>query len=102
MRASLDAVFKVAFGMDPESMFGSSEESVRFNDFFDDASAMTLKRYVDVTWKIKKYFNIGTEAKLKENVKVVDEFVYKLIKIKTEQIDNNEDSVSFCNFFLRN
>nr|KAJ0217237.1 hypothetical protein LSAT_V11C300154600 [Lactuca sativa] len=92
MRASLDAVFKVAFGMDPESMFGSSEESVRFNDFFDDASAMTLKRYVDVTWKIKKYFNIGTEAKLKENVKVVDEFVYKLIKIKTEQIDNNEDS----------
>ncbi|KAI3504348.1 hypothetical protein L1887_32946 [Cichorium endivia] len=87
MKASLDAVFKVAFGMDADIMFGSAEEGLRFSNIFDEASAMTLKRYVDITWKIQKYFNIGTEAKLKESIKVVDEFVYKLIKLKIEEVN---------------
>ncbi|XP_076921559.1 cytochrome P450 704C1-like [Bidens hawaiensis] len=91
MKATLDSIFKVAFGTDLDSMCGSSQEGVRFSNAFDDASALTLKRYVDITWKIKRYFNIGSEAKLKENVKVVDEFVYKLIQTKTQQIHKGQD-----------
>ncbi|KVH91172.1 cytochrome P450 [Cynara cardunculus var. scolymus] len=60
---TLDSIFKVAFGIDLDSMCGSNEEGVRFSNAFDDASAMTLKRYVDVTWKIKKFLNIGSEAR---------------------------------------
>ncbi|XP_023762931.2 cytochrome P450 704C1 [Lactuca sativa] len=95
MKATLDSIFKVAFGIDLDSMCGSSEEGVRFSNAFDESSAMTLKRYVDITWKIKKFFNIGSEAKLKESVKVVDEFVYKLIKTKTEQMHKNQDDFSW-------
>lgn len=91
MKATLDSIFKVAFGIDLDSMCGSSEEGVRFSNAFDDASALTLKRYVDITWKIKKFFNIGSEAKLKEKVKVVDEFVYKLIQTKIELMHKGED-----------
>ncbi|XP_076921560.1 cytochrome P450 704C1-like [Bidens hawaiensis] len=86
MKATLESILKIAFGTDLESMCDSSEDVVRFSNAFDDASALTLKRYVDITWKIKKFFNIGSEAKLKENVKVVDEFVYKLIHTKTQQM----------------
>ncbi|KAI3756856.1 hypothetical protein L1987_56679 [Smallanthus sonchifolius] len=63
MKATLDSIFKVAFGTDLDSMCGSSEDGARFSNAFDDASALTLKRYVDITWKIKKLFNIGSEGK---------------------------------------
>lgn len=102
MKATLDSIFKVAFGIDLDSMCGSSEEGVRFSNAFDESSAMTLKRYVDITWKIKKFFNIGSEAKLKESVKVVDEFVYKLIKTKTEQMHKNQDDFSVIFYSFNN
>ncbi|XP_024958765.1 cytochrome P450 704C1-like [Cynara cardunculus var. scolymus] len=93
-KATLDSIFKVAFGIDLDSMCGSNEEGVRFSNAFDDASAMTLKRYVDVTWKIKKFLNIGSEARLKESIKVIDEFVYKLIRTKTEQMHKTPDDLA--------
>jgi cytochrome P450 len=97
MKSTLDSIFKVAFGVELDSMCGSSEEGTKFSNAFDDASALTLRRYVDVTWKIKKALNVGSEAELKKNVKVIDEFVYKLIRSKTEKMQNSQDdsSVSF-------
>lgn len=93
MKATLDSILKVAFGTDIDSMCGSSEEVARFSNAFDDASALTLKRYVDITWRIKRLFNVGSEAKLKENVKVVDEFVYKLIQNKSQQMHREQDTL---------
>ena len=44
--------------------------------------------------------NIGSEAMLKRSIKVVDDFVYKLIHIKTEQMKNSQNdspvSESLC------
>ena len=96
MKATIDSIFKVAFGIDLDNICGSSEEGVRFSRAFDDANTLTSRRFVDILWKIKKYFNIGSEAELKKNMKVVNEFVYDLIRIKIEQMDktNNEFSVS--------
>ncbi|XP_015071900.1 cytochrome P450 704C1-like [Solanum pennellii] len=94
MKATLDSVFKVAFGVELDSMCGSNEQGKNFNAAFDDASAMTLWRYVDVFWKIKRYLKIGSEAKLKENIKIVDTFVCKLIHRKTEQMSAPEADLS--------
>ena len=52
---------------------------------------MILRRLFDVSWKIKNALNIGIEAELKKNIKVIDDFVYKLIQTKIEQIHNAED-----------
>ncbi|GFP86014.1 cytochrome p450 704c1 [Phtheirospermum japonicum] len=93
MKSTLDSIFRVAFGVDLDSMCGSNEEGVRFSRAFDDASAITAWRYVDIMWKIKKALNIGLEAKLKENIRIIDEFVYKLIRSKIEQ---NEQSQNDC------
>lgn len=96
MKATLDSISKVAFGVKLDSMCGSNEEGTKFGSAFDDASAMTLYRYVDIFWTIKKSLNIGSEATLKRCIKVVDDFVYKLIHSKTELMKNsqNDSSVS--------
>ncbi|KAI9180311.1 hypothetical protein LWI28_003479 [Acer negundo] len=94
MKSTLDSIFKVAFGVELDSMCGSSEEGTNFSNAFDDSSAMTLWRYVDLSWQIKKYLNIGSEALLKKNIEVVDAFVYKLIHRKIEQMLNPQDNSS--------
>ena len=103
MKSTLDSIFKVGFGVELDSMCGSNEEGVKFTRAFDDASASTLWRYVDVLWKIKRFLNIGSEAALKKNVKVVNDFVYKLIDKKIELMRNSEVSsvsISPLNYYF--
>ncbi|KAJ0860235.1 putative abieta-7,13-dien-18-ol hydroxylase [Helianthus annuus] len=91
MKATTDSIFKVGFGIDLDNLSGRNEKGARFSRAFDDANNLTYKRFVDVTWKIKRFFNIGFEAELKKNMKIVDEFVYKVIQVKTEQMQKSKD-----------
>lgn len=88
MKLTLDSVFKVILGVDLDTISGTNEEGTKFSNAFDEASAITLYRYVDIFWRIKRFLNIGSEAALRNHIKVVDEFVYKIIKSKTEQVQN--------------
>ncbi|KAH0728330.1 hypothetical protein KY284_004195 [Solanum tuberosum] len=90
IQTSLDSIFRVAFGAELDNMCGSNEERKRFSDAFDNANAMTTWRYTDIFWKIKRALNIGVEAKLRDNIRTVDTFVYKLIHIRTEQMSKPE------------
>eukprot|EP00262_Sarcandra_glabra_P009522 TRINITY_DN23934_c0_g1_i1.p1 TRINITY_DN23934_c0_g1~~TRINITY_DN23934_c0_g1_i1.p1 ORF type:complete len:508 (-),score=69.42 TRINITY_DN23934_c0_g1_i1:305-1828(-) len=92
MRSTLDSIFKVGFGVELNSLCEASDEGKQFSKAFDDSSRLILLRYVDVTWKIKRFLNIGSEAEIKKNIKVIDNFVYKLINRKIEQISNQEDN----------
>lgn len=94
MKATLDSIFQVAFGAELDSMCGSSEEGKSFSNAFDDASSITLWRYVDVFWKLKKFLNIGSEAALKKKTKIINEFAFKLISNKIEQMKNSKDKSS--------
>ncbi|KAI3504349.1 hypothetical protein L1887_32948 [Cichorium endivia] len=95
LKATMDSIFKVAFGIDVDNMSASSEEGDRFIRAFDDANRMIVRRFVDISWKIKKHLNIGYEAELKKNMKVINEFVYKLIQIKFEEMHNTKHESSF-------
>ncbi|EOX96168.1 Cytochrome P450 family protein isoform 3 [Theobroma cacao] len=92
MKSTLDSIFKVGFGVELDSVCGSNLEGKEFTAAFDDSSAAILFRYVDIFWKIKRFLNIGSEAKLKKSTKVADNFVYKLIHNKIEQMRNSNDS----------
>ncbi|KAK6239959.1 hypothetical protein QUC31_005428 [Theobroma cacao] len=94
MKSTLDSIFKVAFGVELDSMCGSNLEGKQFTAAFDDSSAAILFRYVDIFWKIKRFLNIGSEATLKKSIEVVDNFVYKLIHNKIEQMRNSKDESS--------
>ncbi|KAF6162703.1 hypothetical protein GIB67_022362 [Kingdonia uniflora] len=90
MKATMDSIFKVGFGIELDTMGGSSE-GTRFANAFDDSSAMTLWRYVDILWTIKRRLNVGFEATLKKNIKVIDDFMYKLIRNKIEQVSKSKE-----------
>nr|POE59716.1 cytochrome p450 [Quercus suber] len=91
MKSTLDSIFKVAFGVELDSMCASSEECKNFGKAFDDSSALIFWRYVDIFWQMKRFLNIGSEAALKKNIEVVDSFVYKLIHIKVQRMHDSEN-----------
>ena len=93
MQSSLDSIIGVAFGAELDNTCGSNEEDKRFIDAFDNANATTTWRYTDIFWKIKRALNIGVEGKLRDNIRTVDAFVYKLIHIRTEQMSKPENHV---------
>ncbi|KAL6580488.1 hypothetical protein OROMI_008512 [Orobanche minor] len=85
LKSALDSVFKVVLGVDIDSMRETKEGS-QFSKAFDEASEMTCYRFVDISWKVKKFLNIGSEAILNKCVKVIDGFLYKIIESKMEQM----------------
>jgi hypothetical protein len=94
MKSTLDSMFRVSFGTELDSMGGTSEERKNFAIAFDSANAITLYRYVDVFWKIKRFLNLGSEATLRKNTQILDEFIIKLITTKVEEMRNSKgDSV---------
>ncbi|KAK6936363.1 Cytochrome P450 [Dillenia turbinata] len=86
MKTTLDSMFKVGFGVDLNTLSGSSEFGNQFTKAFDDSNFIVFWRYVDVFWKVKRFLNIGLEASLKRNIKVIDSFIFEFIKIKREQM----------------
>lgn len=97
-KSTMDSVFKIVLGVELDTMCGTYEEGTRFSRAFDEASAITILRYIDIFWKFKRFLNIGLEALLKKHVREIDVFVYKVIKSKTEQVQKSEDKpVSFTN-----
>ncbi|KAJ6722787.1 CYTOCHROME P450 FAMILY 704 SUBFAMILY A POLYPEPTIDE 1 [Salix koriyanagi] len=100
MRCTLDSIFKVGFGVELNCLEGSSKEGTEFMKAFDDSNALVYWRYVDPLWKLKRYFNIGSEASLKKNIKIIDAFVTNLIRTKRKLLaeericDDKEDILS--------
>ncbi|KAL7585091.1 hypothetical protein Lser_V15G42207 [Lactuca serriola] len=90
MRSGLDSIFKVGFGVDLDCLEGSTEEGNSFIDAFDDANALTYRRYIDPLWKIKRFLNIGREASLKKKIKLINDFVLKLISRRREQLQTQK------------
>lgn len=97
LKSSLDSIFKVGFGVDLNTLSGSDQFSNRFMKAFDDCNELTYWRYVDQLWKIKRFLNIGREAALKQNIRVIDNFVYEVIRLKREQMINGKSYVSITN-----
>nr|GEY48131.1 cytochrome P450 704C1-like isoform X1 [Tanacetum cinerariifolium] len=88
LKSTLDSIFKVGFGFDLDTLSGSDEASNRFMKAFDDSNELVYWRYVDLLWRVKRYLNIGREAALKENIRIIDKFVYEIIRNKREQLKN--------------
>lgn len=91
MKSTLDSIFQVGFGVELDSLSGLNEEGNCFAKAFDISSDLILWRYIDVLWKVKRFLGVSTEAELKKNVKVIDDFVYKLIHRKTESLSNQQN-----------
>ncbi|XVF54001.1 hypothetical protein PTKIN_Ptkin05aG0146400 [Pterospermum kingtungense] len=90
MKTTLDSIFEVGFGVELNALSGSDEFGNQFTKAFDDSNFIVYWRYVDVFWKVKRFLNIGLEAALKRNVKIIDDFIFNLIQCKREQRKNEK------------
>ncbi|CAL5050615.1 unnamed protein product [Urochloa decumbens] len=91
MKTTMDSIFKVGFGFELNTLSGSDKSSIQFSNAFDEANSLVYHRYVDLFWQLKRYFNIGSEAKLKRNIQVIEDFVMKLIYQKREQMNGQDN-----------
>lgn len=89
-KATLDSIVKVLLGIDLDTLSGN-EEGIQFSKAFERAFEAFIYRLADISWKMKRFLNIGREAVLRKNMIVVDKFLYKLVKSKIETIGNSED-----------
>ncbi|KAM0945435.1 putative abieta-7,13-dien-18-ol hydroxylase [Dioscorea sansibarensis] len=92
MRATMDSIFEIGFGIELNSLEGQIKGS-RFAKALDNSNEFTMLRYYNPFWKIKRFLNIGSEAKLKENIKVVNDLVYHLIHTKMKQMSDHQQRV---------
>ncbi|CAN6300348.1 unnamed protein product [Urochloa humidicola] len=90
LRATMDSIFTIAFGLDLDTL-GGSGEGTRFAAAFDDASEFTLLRYVNAFWKAMRLLNVGSEAALRDRVRVVDEFVYKRMRDRARELAHSNE-----------
>ncbi|KAL3692756.1 hypothetical protein R1sor_006407 [Riccia sorocarpa] len=80
MRLTLDSIGKIGFGVTigslpdrlplPENAFATA---------FDRTNEIVTERFINPSWKLQRFLNIGGEAELAKNVEIVDDFVYKVI-----------------------
>ena len=75
MKSTLDSIFKVGFGFDLDTLSGLDEASNRFIKAFDDSNGLVFWRFMDLFWRVKRYFNIGSEAVVKQNIRIIDNFL---------------------------
>ena len=99
MKSTLDSIFKVGFGVELNTLSGSDKFGSTFSKAFDDSNYIVFRRYADIFWEVKRYFNIGLEAKLKKNIQVIDDFVYQLIRHKRDLMKSGREDVSIFKLF---
>ncbi|KAJ4971233.1 hypothetical protein NE237_004332 [Protea cynaroides] len=104
MRCSLDSIFKVGFGVDLNSLEGSSEKGRKFIKAFDDSSRLVYWRYVDPFWKLRRILNLGSEGSLKKNIKIMEDFVFENDRediLSRFLVASKEAPMSMTDHFLR-
>ncbi|PON44783.1 Cytochrome P [Trema orientale] len=94
MKCTLDSIFEVGFGVELNCVEGSSEEGTEFMKAFDASHALIWWRFLDPLWKLRRFFRIGSEASLRKQIKVVDDFVHQLIRKKRKLLALKGNCVS--------
>ncbi|KAJ0967001.1 hypothetical protein J5N97_023918 [Dioscorea zingiberensis] len=87
-RFAFDNVCNLAFGYDPKSLDGTSEEGLKFFHAFDDATHIVVHRtHSLIPWQIKKLLNVGSEKRFRDSQAIVQEMVSRFVKSTHKQDD---------------
>ena len=97
---TFDSICTIAFGMDVNSL-GGNEEDLRFQRNYDVAQLTNTTRFYDPLWKIKKFLRIGMEGQLPPIVEELDEYIYKIIDQRLEEIKNDVDRGDMLSLYIK-
>ncbi|XP_052184806.1 cytochrome P450 94C1-like [Diospyros lotus] len=96
-RLSFDTICKFSFGLDPGCLEKSLPDS-SFAEAFDLASKLSAERAMTaspVIWKVKRLLNMGSEKRLKEAIKDINNLADEVIKNRRKVgFSNREDLLS--------
>ncbi|MBA0783094.1 hypothetical protein Gotri_000865 [Gossypium trilobum] len=103
-RFAFDNVCKIAFGFDPACLLPSLP-SAQFAEAFEDATDISSKRFrafLSIAWKIKRFFNVGSEKRLHTAVTQVRDFARKIVREKKQELADKSslESVDLLSRFL--
>lgn len=103
-RFAFDNVCKIAFGYDPAYLLPSLPHT-QFAVAFEDAARLSSQRFNDplpIFWKIKRFFDMGSEGQLKIAAKLVREYAKDIIKEKKQELEKRSsiNSVDILSRFL--
>ncbi|KAF3512178.1 hypothetical protein F2Q69_00002306 [Brassica cretica] len=59
---------------------------------FDEGNVATSLRLIDPLWKLKRFLNIGSQARLKKSIATIDKFVYRLITTKRKELGREQNT----------
>ncbi|KAL7115977.1 hypothetical protein ACP275_04G214800 [Erythranthe tilingii] len=100
-RFSFDSICRFSFGIDPGCLTLSLPVS-EFAYAFDLASKLSAERAITtppLVWKLKRFFNVGSEKQLREAIKSIHELADGVIRHKRNQViaaadDDGDDDFS--------
>ncbi|GAB4840497.1 hypothetical protein Ancab_021266 [Ancistrocladus abbreviatus] len=81
LRFTFDNICMVAFGVNPGCLEPDLPE-IPFAKAFEEATQYCILRFLlpPILWKLMRYFNLGTEKKLQDAVRIVREFADTTVK----------------------
>ncbi|XP_021861292.2 cytochrome P450 CYP94D108-like [Spinacia oleracea] len=92
-RFAFDNVCKLAFNVDPGCLNRTGSNESEFMWAFNEATELSSGRFLyalPMLWKIRRFFNFGSENKLTESIKTVHEFADKIIRSRLEEKKYNK------------
>ncbi|KAL2481649.1 Cytochrome [Abeliophyllum distichum] len=81
-RFSFDCICRFSFGLDPKCL-DLSLPITKFAAAFDLASKLSAERAMTASpllWKMKRLFNIGSEKKLRQAIKIINMLAHEVIR----------------------
>ncbi|XP_065861011.1 cytochrome P450 94A2-like [Euphorbia lathyris] len=90
-RFAFDNICKIAFGYDPEYLLQSLPVAP-FAEAFEETIKIISDRFncaFPIIWKMKKFFCIGSEKRLKEMIPLVRDLATNIVKEKKAELKKN-------------
>ncbi|GMI85753.1 cytochrome P450, family 94, subfamily B, polypeptide 1 [Hibiscus trionum] len=103
-RFAFDNICKIAFGHDPACLLPSLPQT-QFADAFEDATHLSSERFrtpLFIIWRMKRFFNVGSEKKLKIAISRVRDFAKEIVREKKRELADKSslESVDLLSRFL--
>ncbi|CAM6049540.1 unnamed protein product [Sphagnum compactum] len=100
-RFTFDTICKLAFGVDPECLH-ISLPAVEFAHAFDTATKISSSRFYTYPfiWKTLRALNVGSERKLREAIRQIDEFAMSVIHKRKQQMQQQLHHMDLLSRFL--
>ncbi|KAL0460076.1 UNVERIFIED_CONTAM: cytochrome [Sesamum latifolium] len=101
-RFSFDSICRFSFGLDPGCLRLSLPIS-EFASAFDLASKLSAERAITTSpmiWKLKRFFNLGSEKQLKQAIKSVHELAEEVIRQKRNNAVNDSSHDDLLSHFI--